>query len=164
MSDFPESELTRDRRGFFEASLAALVLPLGCLRVQAADAFPSAAAGTGTGEEKTATKSSVKDVFVHDLPNVSMDGWQLSAAEVTTPPGPGSARHRHPGFVIGYVIEGDLRFQVAGQPEQVIPAGGMFYEAPGDVHAVSASASPTKPVRFLAMILAPKGVPLMTPA
>ena len=62
------------------------------------------------------------------------------------------------------MLEGDLRFQVEGQPERTIPAGQMFYEAPGGVHAVSASASPTKPVRFLAMILAPKGVPLTTPA
>ena len=103
-------------------------------------------------------------VFEHDLPNVTMDGWQVTVVEVVTPPGPGSHRHQHPGFVLGYVLEGDLRFQVDGQPERTIPAGQMFYEAPGGVHAVSASASPTKPVRFLAMILAPKGVPLTTPA
>ena len=161
MSDFPEVEMTRDRRRFFEASLAALVLPLSRLGTQAAG---QSAAGKAAGDNNAATKSSVKDVFEHDLPNLTMDGWQVSAAEVTTPPGPGSARHHHPGFVFGYVIEGELRFQVEGQPEQVIPAGGMFYEAPGAVHAVSASASPTKPVRFLALILAPKGVPLMTPA
>lgn len=152
MTNVPEVQISRDRRRFFEAGLAALVLPLG--RISA-----------GATEEKgAAAKGAAKVVLEHDLPNVTMDGWQLTAVEVTTAPGPGSARHHHPGFVLGYVIEGDLRFKVDGQPEQVIPAGGMFYEAPGGVHAVSASASATKPVRFLAMILAPKGVPLTTPA
>ncbi len=135
--------ITLERRRFLEASLAGLMLPLAAARAEA---------------------QSHSVVFEHDLPNVTMDGWQVTVVEVITPPGPGSHRHQHPGFVLGYVLEGDLRFQVDGQPERTIPAGQMFYEAPGGVHAVSASASPTKPVRFLAMILAPKGVPLSTPA
>jgi len=147
--------ITLERRRFLEASLAGLMLPLA--------AAPTAAArpvGSHAGHE--AQSSSV--VFEHDLPNVTMDGWQVTVVEVVTPAGHGSHRHQHPGFVLGYVLEGDLRFQLDGQPERTIPAGQMFYEAPGGVHAVSASASPTKPVRFLAMILAPKGVPLTTPA
>ena len=149
--------ITFERRRFLEASLAGLMLPLAAARAEAARP-----AGRPVQAGHEAQSHSV--VFEHDLPNVMMDGWQVTVVEVITPPGPGSHRHQHPGFVLGYVLEGDLRFQVDGQPERTIPAGQMFYEAPGGVHAVSASASPTKPVRFLAMILAPKGVPLTTPA
>ncbi len=105
-----------------------------------------------------------RPVLQQGLPQVNMDGWQVTAVELTVPPGPGGSKHRHPGFVLGYVLEGELRFQVEGQPEAVIPAGQMFYEPPGSVHAVSASASPTKPVRFLAMVFAEKGKPTTAPA
>ncbi len=148
---------TLERRRFLEGSLAGPILPLATAR--AATARP---AGSPVQAGHQAQSHGV--VFEHDLPNVTMDSWQVTVVEVVTPPGPGSHRHQHPGFVLGYVLEGDLRFQVEGQPERTIPAGQMFYEAPGGVHTVSASASPTKPVRFLAMILAPKGVPLTTPA
>jgi quercetin dioxygenase-like cupin family protein len=147
MPNAQDAQITRDRRGFLEAALAGLMLPVDPLR------------GTAAAAETT-----TKEVFQQGLPDLTMTGWQVSAAEVTTPPGVVDARHRHPGFVLGYVLEGDLRFQVEGQPETVIHAGEMFYEPPGSVHAVSASASPTKPVRFLALILAEKGKPLTTPA
>ena len=48
------------------------------------------------------------------------------------------------------MIEGALRFQVTGQPERVVRAGESFFETLGDEHAVSANASDTAPVRFLA--------------
>jgi len=133
------------RRGFLRAGLGGLVASLGAASALAA----------------TTTR---KAVFQQDLPQVAMDGWQVTAVELTIPPGAGSQKHRHPGFVLGYVLEGELKFQVEGQPETVIPAGQMFYEPPGSVHAVSASASPTKPVRFLAMVLAEKGKPTSSPA
>jgi hypothetical protein len=40
----------------------------------------------------------------------------------------------------------------------------MFYEQPGATHEVSKNASATVPARLLAMILAPKGATLTTPA
>src|SRR6516162_6867751 len=137
--------ITPERRRFLEVSLAGLVLPLAAARGEAARPAGRPVQGGHKGRE--AQSPSV--VFEHDLPNLTMDGWQVTVVEVITPPGPGSHRHQHPGFVLGYVLEGDLRFQVDGQPERTIPAGRMFYEAPGGVHAVSASASPTKSVRFL---------------
>lgn len=157
ISASPQVAVTLERRRFLEASLAGLMLPLAAAR-------GAAARPVGSPVQAGHEAQSHGVIFEHDLPNVTMDGWQVTVVEVVTPPGPGSHRHQHPGFVLGYILEGDLRFQVDGQPERTIPAGQMFYEAPGGVHAVSASASPTKPVRFLAMILAPKGVPLTTPA
>lgn len=40
-------------------------------------------------------------------------------------------RHVHPGPVIGLILEGTIRLQVAGQPEQQLHAGDAFIEPAG---------------------------------
>jgi quercetin dioxygenase-like cupin family protein len=101
--------------------------------------------------------------FTQDLPPVSLDGWKMTALEITYAPGQVDRAHRHPGFVFGYVLEGELRFKVDGGEETTYHAGQMFYEKPGSVHRVSANASASKPCRFLAMVFADKTQPLTKP-
>lgn len=36
--------------------------------------------------------------------------------------------HRHSGPAFGYVIEGAVRFELEGEPERVVEAGGTFWE------------------------------------
>lgn len=84
------------------------------------------------------------------------ESWEAEFNLVTIAPGPGHAPHRHRGFVLGYVLEGAFRFAIDGQPEQALEAGKALYEPPGVTHTVSASASPTKDTRILAIIIAPK--------
>jgi quercetin dioxygenase-like cupin family protein len=104
-------------------------------------------------------------VFVHDLPNVNMDGWQVTVSEVAYPPGRVGSPHKHAGFVLAYVLEGEIITKVSDQgPERTYKTGEMFYEQPGATHEVSKNASATVPARLLAMILAPKGATLTTPA
>jgi quercetin dioxygenase-like cupin family protein len=104
-------------------------------------------------------------IFEHDLPAVSLDGWSVTAVELRFAPGQASSPpHRHPGFVLGYVIEGAITFQLRGGTEEVLRAGQMFYEPPGAVHMVAGNASTTEPARALAMVFAGKGVPRTTPA
>ena len=69
------------------------------------------------------------------------EGWEAEFALVTMEPGPGYAPHRHPGFVLGYVVDGQFRFGLEGQPETTLHAGEAFYEPPGALHTISASAS-----------------------
>jgi quercetin dioxygenase-like cupin family protein len=102
-------------------------------------------------------------IFSQDLPPVSLDGWKMTALEITYAPGQVDRAHRHIGFVFGYVLEGDLRFKVDGGEETTYHAGQMFYEKPGSVHRVSANASATKPCRFLAMVFVDKTKPLTEP-
>ena len=104
-----------------------------------------------------------KPVAQRDAPAVNLDGWQITATEVSYGPGEASGRHRHPGFVCGYVLEGQYRFAVDGKPETVLEAGQMFFENPGDVHAVSGSASKTQPARILAIVFTKKGDPVTIP-
>ncbi len=105
-----------------------------------------------------------KAVFKHDLPDVSLKDWALTVVEVTYGPGEKSASHRHPGITVAYVLEGEIRSKVGDTPEQTYTPGQMFFEHPGEIHAVSANASSTKPAKLLALLFAEKGVPLTTPA
>ncbi len=103
-------------------------------------------------------------VFQRDLPNLSMDDWQVTVSEITQAPGQAGRAHRHPGFVLVYILEGSVVTKISGQPETTYTAGQMFYEPPGSTHEVSRNPSDTKPAKFLALIFSKKGLPLTTPA
>jgi len=66
--------------------------------------------------------------------------------------------------VIGYVVEGAYRTQVDGETEKIYKAGETFYEAPNGIHLVSANASSTQPVRFIAYFICDHDTPLSVPA
>ena len=103
-------------------------------------------------------------VFEHDLPNITLDGWQVNVSMITLAPGSVGTAHRHPGFVLVYVLEGEIITKISDQPQATYKAGQMFYEQPGSTHEVNRNASGTKAAKFLAMIFAKKGLPLLTPA
>jgi quercetin dioxygenase-like cupin family protein len=97
-----------------------------------------------------------------------LEGFEAVLVQVTNPAGkPGAAPqgpgHRHSGFVVGYVLEGQLRFAINNEPERVVPAGGTFFEPIGALHSTG-GATPDGPVRFLAFLVVPKGSPVVVPA
>ena len=103
-------------------------------------------------------------VFTHDLPNVTLDNWEVTVSYVDYAPGRVGAAHHHAGFVLAYVLEGEIVTKISGQgDERSYTVGQMFYEQPGATHEVSRNASQTKPARLLAMIFAKKGATLTTP-
>ena len=89
----------------------------------------------------------------------------MTASEVPTG-GRSSGKHRHPGFVIGYVLEGQYRFAVNGEPEKVLKPGEMFFESfesvNTDVHAIS-GATAAGPAQILAIVFTKKGDPPTVP-
>jgi quercetin dioxygenase-like cupin family protein len=122
-----------------------------------ADAQPQAGAATPPA-------SPLPPVFKHDLPNVTMDDWEVTVSYVDYAPGRVGAPHRHPGFVLAYVLEGAVVAKISEQGEErTYTTGQMFYEQPGATHEVSRNASQTQPARLLAMIFAKKGSTLTTP-
>ena len=105
-----------------------------------------------------------KPLFQRDLPDLALKGWSVTAVEVSYAPGASSPAHHHPGITIAYVLEGEIRSKVGDDPERTYAVGEMFLETPGQLHAVSANASTTRPARLLAILLAEKGQVLTTPA
>jgi quercetin dioxygenase-like cupin family protein len=102
-------------------------------------------------------------VFKGDLPNLTMDGWEVTVSHVDYAPGRVGAVHHHAGFVLAYVLEGTVITKISGSEERTYTAGQMFYEHPGATHEVSKNASQTVPAKLLAMIFAKKGATLTTP-
>ena len=103
-------------------------------------------------------------VFIHDLPNLTLDGWEVTVSHVDYPPGRVGTVHHHAGFVLAYVLEGAVIARISGQGEErTYTTGQMFYEQPGATHEVSKNASQTQPAKLLAMIFAKKGATLTTP-
>jgi quercetin dioxygenase-like cupin family protein len=103
-------------------------------------------------------------VFKHDLPNVSVDGWEVTVSHVEYPPGRVGSVHHHAGFVLAYVLEGSVIAKISDQgPERTYTVGQMFYEQPGATHEVSKNASQTQPAKLLAMIFAKRGSTLTMP-
>jgi quercetin dioxygenase-like cupin family protein len=102
-------------------------------------------------------------VFTHDMPNVNLNGWEVTVSYVDYPPGRVGTVHHHAGFVLAYVLEGAVIAKISGQgDEKTFTTGQMFYEQPGATHEVSKNASQTQPAKLLAMIFAPKGATLTT--
>lgn len=115
-------------------------------------------------QDRQHPSSSAQDrVFQHDLPNITMDDWQVTVSEVDFPPGRVGRIHHHAGFVLAYVLEGAIVNKVSGQAERTYQKGEMFFEPPGSTHEVSNNASQTTPARLLAMIFAKKGATLTLP-
>jgi quercetin dioxygenase-like cupin family protein len=103
-------------------------------------------------------------VFKHDLPNLTMEDWEVTVNYVDYAPGRVSPAHHHAGFVLAYVLEGAVVTKISGQGEErTYTAGQMFYEQPGATHEVSKNASESQPAKLLAMIFARKGATLTTP-
>jgi quercetin dioxygenase-like cupin family protein len=102
-------------------------------------------------------------VFKHDLPNLTMDDWEVTVSYVDYAPGRVGTVHHHAGFVLAYVLEGTVITKISGQGEEkTYTTGQMFYEQPGATHEVSKNASQTQPAKLLAMIFAKKGSTLTT--
>jgi quercetin dioxygenase-like cupin family protein len=141
-----EAGLAISRRSLMEAAGALLCL-----------------SGVATAQTKPGGSKS-KPLFQHDLPDLTIKGWSVTAVEVTYAPGQASAAHRHPGITIACVLEGEVVSKIGDGPEKTYAVGEMFLETPGQLHAVSRNASDTKPARLLAILMAEKGVPLTTPA
>jgi len=76
-------------------------------------------------------------------------------------PSGAAPEHRHPGVVLGYVLDGQLRFGVNHEPAYVIPARGTFFEPSGALHTTNESVSADAPARFLAFFVVPTGSPLV---
>jgi quercetin dioxygenase-like cupin family protein len=153
--------VTDNRREFLAAGVAVLAATLS--ERLAADGGDIRAEGGQPAPPRNASRA----VAVKDAPRVNLDGWQVTATEVTIPPGaPPGSKHRHPGFVIGYVLEGEYSFAVNDQPARIVKAGEMFFEsfdAPGEVHSTSSNPSATQSTKFLAIVFTKKGDPVTIP-
>jgi uncharacterized protein YbjT (DUF2867 family) len=76
---------------------------------------------------------------------------------------PGNPPHRHSGPAFGYVLEGEMMFELEGEPARVVRAGEAFWEPGGDViHYQDGNNRDDIPVRFTVTMLCEPGQPMLT--
>lgn len=108
--------------------------------------------------------NSVLTTLLHQIPPVIPDGADVMIVTVEVPPGdPGTPPHRHSGPVFGYVLEGEIVFELEGEPERIIPAGEAFWEPGGDlIHYQSGNNLPHAWSRFVVVMIGAQGEPMLT--
>jgi quercetin dioxygenase-like cupin family protein len=91
-------------------------------------------------------------------------GAEIMTVLLKFPPGdPGTPPHRHSGPVFGYMLEGEMRFELEGEPERVIRAGEAFWEPGGDIiHYQDGNNRPDVWSRFVVVMIGTPGVPMLT--
>jgi quercetin dioxygenase-like cupin family protein len=91
------------------------------------------------------------------------EGAQAMTIVIEYPPGdPGTPPHRHPGPAFGYVLEGEMVFELEGEPPRVVRAGEAFWEPGGDViHYQDGNNRDDVPVRFTVTMLCEPGKPMV---
>ena len=131
------------------------------LKLAAASLLP-----IGLEAQAPAPSAPVRELARHALTG-PFEGFEVVLVELNSPPagtpasGPG---HRHPGTVLGYILDGQMRFAINNEPERAVPAGSTFFEPTGAVHTAGGSASADAPARAVVFMLVPKGSPLTAPA
>jgi len=93
------------------------------------------------------------------------DGAHAMTVVISYPPGSaGAPPHRHPsGPAFGYMLEGEMLFELEGEPPRVIYPGEAFWEAGGDViHYSDGNNRDDIPSRFVVTMLCVPGQPMLT--
>ena len=91
-------------------------------------------------------------------------GAEARTIRVTLSPGDsGAPPHRHPGPLFGYVTEGEILFELEGEPPRVLKTGDAVFEPGGDViHYQGANNLPDAQSQLVVTMFAPPGTPVLT--
>ncbi|GCD99187.1 cupin [Embleya hyalina] len=141
---------------------------------------PQEAGGPGKGVNTVSNKDAAHEHGPEE--HAGSKGWMTAAkmlqdaSPITVPEGasamtiqvdwepgdPGTPPHRHSGPAFGYVIEGAVRFELEGEPERVVEAGGTFWEPGGDaIHYQDGNALSDARTRFVVTMMCAPGRPML---
>jgi quercetin dioxygenase-like cupin family protein len=92
------------------------------------------------------------------------EGAEVMTVSIEFPPGdPGTPPHRHSGPAFGYIVEGEMLFELEGEPERVIRAGEAFWEPGGDlIHYQDGNNRTDVRSRFVVTMICEPGKPMLT--
>jgi quercetin dioxygenase-like cupin family protein len=118
----------------------------------------------GDNVPTTASQPSVELIATTTTPPIP-DGAEVMTVLVTLPPGSaGSPPHRHTGPAFGYVIKGEVVFEVEGQPQRIVKAGEAFSEPGGDtIHYRDGNHLPAEESLFVVTLFSAPGTPMFIP-
>jgi quercetin dioxygenase-like cupin family protein len=113
---------------------------------------------------ETSARSNTVFTVLQQAHPVIPEGACATTALIELPPGdPGTPPHRHAGPVFGYMVEGEMIFELEGEPERVIRAGEAFWEPGGDViHYQAANNLKDAQSSFVVVMTCLPGAPMLT--
>ncbi|WP_141582594.1 cupin domain-containing protein [Actinomadura sp. WMMA1423] len=113
--------------------------------------------------ERTQGSGTVLTVLAEQHPSIP-DGACATTVLIELPPGdPGTPPHRHAGPVFGYMLQGEMVFELEGEPERVVHVGETFWEPGGDViHYQAGNNLADGWSRFVAVMMCVPGQPMLT--
>ncbi|KAI9660931.1 MAG: hypothetical protein M1821_009258 [Bathelium mastoideum] len=92
--------------------------------------------------------------LLYSYPLVNVPGFSCIALQVSFPPGGATPPHRHSGAsVSGVILKGAAHNKMNDEPTMVLSRGETWYEAPGCHHRISANASETEEMEFIAVFV-----------
>ena len=117
----------------------------------------------GPKPQSDAWRSAITVVQEVEPPFIPAGAHEMTIV-VDFPPGhPGNPPHRHSGPCFGYVLDGEMVFELEGEPARVVRAGEAFWEPGGDViHYQDGNNRDDIPVRFTVTMLCEPGKPMLT--
>ena len=127
-----------DRRTFLALATALIPASLTTLLAQAQSPAPAAP----------------RELARHTLTGPLAD-FDALLIELRPPVGEGR-EHRHTGPVLGYVLEGKVRFGVNHEPARIFGVGETFFEETGALHSTFGSVEGS-PARLIVFMVVPKG-------
>jgi quercetin dioxygenase-like cupin family protein len=103
-------------------------------------------------------------MLLQQVPPTMPQPAEVMTVLVELPPGdPGTPPHRHSGPVFGYMLEGEMIFELEGEPERVVRPGEAFWEPGGDViHYQAANNMADSWSRFVVVMTGVPGQPMLT--
>lgn len=107
--------------------------------------------------------NSVISMLLSQTPEIPA-GADVMTATIELPPGDaGTPPHRHSGPVFGYMVEGEMIYELEGEPERVVKAGEAFWEPGGDViHYQAANNLSDAWSRFVVVMICAPGQEMLT--
>lgn len=118
------------------------------------------------GEDPNATTPPPQFEVVGSVPTPPMpDPSEAMTVRVTLPPGSaGLPPHRHTGPAFGYVIGGEMIFELEGEPERVVRRGETFWEPGGDlIHYQDGNNLADAETHFVVTMFCASGQPMLIP-
>lgn len=122
------------------------------------------AAGRTVNQPRSEAWKTALTVLQSATPPPIPEGTEATTVIIEFPPGdPGTPPHRHSGPAFGYMLEGEMLFELEGEPERVIKAGESFWEPGGDViHYQDGNNRSDTRSRFLVTMMCAPGQPMLT--
>ncbi|MEV0788445.1 cupin domain-containing protein [Kribbella sp. NPDC050459] len=113
---------------------------------------------TDTTEHRSTAWQTALTMLQEIEPPYVPEGFHVMTVDIEYPAGdPGAPPHRHSGPAFGYVVAGEMLFELEGEPPRVIKAGEAFWEPGGDIiHYQDGNNRSDIPLKFtVTMLCAP---------